>query len=161
MALEGGKVSYESNDSLNTISTEKYVSIYKRILWCLRKLAYVELRSRLRANQGKMNPIYAMEVKQIILNKTREIREHICKQAGIQVSNKEEYFTVLQQCYFKNRSDPEFTNTLNEIRNYHVFILGKILNGELIPDIENLDIDNTSDDALDELNTKFIKQLGE
>ena len=138
----------------------QYISIFKRTLWNQRKLAYVELRKRLRENGGKMGDRFHPEVEEILIHSSNEVRAHVCEKAELIKSEDEDYYTILQECYLKNVNNPEFTNNLNEIRNEHVFLLGRILAGELIPEIEHLDIDNTDDGDLDELNKKFMKSLG-
>jgi len=133
------------------------MSIYKRMLWSMRKLAYMELRSKIRENNGKLTQLAQTEVKLTVQMEAKEIRESVCKQAGIEPLDESQ--EILQKCYYKYINDVEFTKILNRIRSYHSFVLGKILNGELIKEIEHLDINNSSDEALDEINEEIVKKL--
>eukprot|EP00826_Nyctotherus_ovalis_P047670 TRINITY_DN5516_c0_g3_i10.p1 TRINITY_DN5516_c0_g3~~TRINITY_DN5516_c0_g3_i10.p1 ORF type:complete len:159 (-),score=48.80 TRINITY_DN5516_c0_g3_i10:90-566(-) len=156
MALRGEEVTYDSLNAVATISKELYISLFSRILWTQRKLAYTELRARIRANKGKVDPLDQAEVKALIISKTKEIRANVCKRKGIEPS---ECMVVLQQCYFKYLSDPEFTGAINRVRGRHTFIIGRIIDGELIPEIEHLDINNSSDEALDGINEEIFAKL--
>lgn len=156
MALRGEEVTYDSLNAVGTISKEQYISLFSRILWTLRKLAYTELRARIRANKGKVDSLDQTEVKALVISSTKEIKASVCKREGIESS---ECMVVLQQCYFKNLGDPEFTAAINKVRTRHSFVLGRILAGELVPEIEHLDIDNSSDEALDAINDDIFAKL--
>lgn len=128
----------------------------------MREIAYLEIRQRLRENQGKLKDSDKTEIEQKIVDLSGNVREEICKDCGIKVEDKDEYYTILQKCYFEFNTDPEFTNQINEARNEHIFILHNIMIGEIIEEISmtsELKLKEITDEHLDELNKKIIEKL--
>ncbi len=148
------------DSSSSAISKQTYVKAYKRILWRLRQLAYVKLRMRIRENAGKLRDQDRDEVGQLLVTESASIREKVFAQLEIGVPQCEDSFTALQRCYFQNNSDPEFANKVNEARNDHVLMLRGILQGELLPELEQTDPEKITDAELDAQNQSIIRKVG-